>query len=330
MIKFILHQISQKILNKQDLSKINLFVSINNNKNKLTLFDIGGADGLQTRWKLFEKNIRAIFFEPDQRSFLELKNSGLEVIDKALWSKTTQREFYLTKKLHTSSMYLPNRTYLDLFPDSTRYDIVKTTKVAVTELDNLVNIHNQPHFLKLDIQGAELEVLKGSVNTLKNILGLEVEVNFKEIYKNIPLANDVEKFLYNQGFVLNDFLTYFRWAKSPQRIIDKDEIIRFGEIVHGDALFLRTPEKIIEISKNLSEPISLFENYVKILLVYNKLDLLVKLSESISDENNKLLNLDSVIYYLEKNHKRLVFFNKKFLYFTRYFISKDFLPHWKL
>ena len=64
-------------------------------------------------------------------------------------------------------MYIPRRTYLDLFPDSKRYDIVKTTKVEVTELDNLIDIYNQPHFLKLDIQGAELEVLKGSVNTLK-------------------------------------------------------------------------------------------------------------------------------------------------------------------
>ena len=330
MIKFILHKISKNILNKQDLSKTNLFLNINNNKNKLCLFDIGGAGGLQTRWKLFEKNIRAIFFEPDQRSFLELKNRGLEIIDKALWSETTQKEFYLTKKLHASSMYVPNRTYLDLFPNSNRYDIVKTIKVEVTELDNLVDIHNQPHFIKLDIQGAELEVLRGSVNTLKNVLGLEVEVNFKEIYEKIPLANDVEKFLYSQGFVLNDFLTYFRWERSPQRIIDEDEIIRFGEMIHGDALFLRTPEKIIEISKNLSDPIFLFENYVKILFVYNKVDLIIKLSEYISYEHNKLLNLNLIISILEKNHKRLVFFNKKFLYFTRCFISKDVLPHWKL
>ena len=62
MIKFILHKISKNILNKQDISKTNLFLSINNNKNKLCLFDIGGAGGLQTRWKLFEKNIRAIYF----------------------------------------------------------------------------------------------------------------------------------------------------------------------------------------------------------------------------------------------------------------------------
>jgi len=322
MIKFILHKISKNTLNKQDLSKINLFLSINNNKNKLCLFDIGAAGGLLARWKLFEKNIRAILFEPDQRSFLELKNSGLEIIDKALWSETTQKEFYLTKKLQISSMYVPNRAYLDLFPDSKRFDIVKTTKVEVTELDNLVDIHNQPHFLKLDIQGAELEVLKGSVNTLKNVLGLEVEINFKEIYEKIPLANDVEKFLNSQSFVLNDFLTFFRWERNFHR--------NFGEIVHGDALFLRTPEKIIEMSKSLTDPIFLLENYVKILFVYNKLDLIIRLSEYMSDEHRKLLNLNSIILFLDKYHKRLVFFNKLCSYLTRYFISKDIFPHWKL
>lgn len=322
MIKFVLNKISQRLLKKQDFTQLNLFLSINNNKNKLCLFDVGGAGGLQTRWKLFEKNIRTIFFEPDRRSSLELKNIGLEVVDKALWSTSTKKEFYLTKKLHTSSMYIPNRKFLDFFPDSKRYDIVKTIDVEVTELDNLVDINNQPHFIKLDIQGAELEVLKGSSNTLKNVLGLEVEINFKEIYKNIPLTYDVEKFLNSKGFVLNDFLSFFRWERGLHR--------NFGEIIHGDAIFLRTPEKIIELSKNSSDSISLFENYVKILFVYNKLDLILKFSNYISDKHKKLLNLNAIIFFLEKKHKRLTIFNKIFLYFIRYFISKNILTHYKL
>ena len=61
------------------------------------------------------------------------------------------------------------------------------------------------------------------------------------------------------------------------------------------------------MSKNLSDPISLFENYAKILFAYNKLDLINKLSEYISDKQNKLLNLNSIILFLEKNHKRIKF-----------------------
>ena len=129
-------------------------------------------------------------------------------------------------------------------------------------------------------------------------------------------------FSYSRPIVLNDFLTLRRWERTLHR--------DFGEIVFGDALFLRTPEKIIEISKHLTNPISLFENYVKILFVYNKLDLLIKLSENISNEYNKLLNLNSIILILEKNHKKLFFYNKLFGYFTRFFISNDIMPHLKL
>jgi len=330
MIKILLNKISKNILNKQDLIKIKLFNSINKNKNKLCLFDIGGAGGLQSRWKIFQKYLKVVFFEPDKRSSLELSKRGFEVIDKALWSQTTQKELYLTKKLETSSMFIPNRSFLDMFPDSNRYDIVKTIKVEVSKLDNLIDDKKQPHFIKIDIQGAELEVLKGSLNTLTNVLGLEVEVNFKEIYSKIPLAHDVQNFLHNQEFVLIDFLTYFRWERLPHKILDKDQIIRFGEMIHGDALFLRTPEKIIQMSKILANPIPILENYTKILFIYNKLDLIKKLSQNISEEENKILNLNKIISFLEKKHKKLIFFNKKFLYFIRYFVSKDLLPHWKL
>ena len=323
MIKLILNKISRIILNKQDKLKKNLFLSINKNQNKLCVFDIGGAGGLQARWQKFENYIKPIFVEPDKRSFFDLKKNGKEVIDKALWSKTTKKKFYLTKKKETSSMFLPNRAFLDLFPDSDRYDIEKSVEIDVTELDKVIDYKHQPHFMKLDIQGAELEVLRGSKKTLKNVLGLEVEVNFKEIYQAIPLAYDVEEFLKKEGFILYDFVTLSRWERCLHR--------NFGEIIHGDALYLRNPEYVINIGKKLSDPITLFENYTKILFVYNRLDLIKKLSENISEKHNELLNLNLIIKNLEKKLKKIKFYNNFYAYFTRYLISKDIeFPYWKL
>ena len=323
MFKFLLNKIIIKILNNHIVKNCNIFIRINNNKNKLVILDIGGADGLQNRWKVFEKHIMPIFVEPDKRSYLELQKKGFEVITKALWSNETRKDFYLTNKSHTSSLYKPNKRYLNLFPESSRYDINETFLVDVVILDNQINSSNQPHFIKLDIQGAELEVLKGGVKTLKDVLGLEVEVNFKEIYEKIPLFCDVEKFLKGQGFILNDFVDLFRW--------ERNQLKNFGEIVHGDVLFLRTPEQIIEISKNLQDPIPLFENYVKILFIYNKVDLIIKLSEYISEEHKKLLNLNLITSFLEKNQKRGNFLRIISVYFRRLLISNDLkFPHWRL
>ena len=323
MIKLVLNKISRIILNKQDKLKKNFFLSINKNQNKLCVFDIGGAGGLQTRWQTFENYIRPIFVEPDKRSFIDLKKNRKEVIDKALWSNTSKKEFYLTKKKETSSMFLPNRAFLDLFPESDRYDIEKTVKIDVTELDKIIDYKYQPHFMKLDIQGAELEVLRGSKKTLTNVLGLEIEVNFKEIYHDIPLSHDVEEFLKKEGFVLYDFVTLSRWERCVHR--------NFGEIIHGDALYLRNPEYVINTSKKLSDPIILFENYVKILFVYNRVDLIKRLSKSMSKKHYELLNLKLIIKILEKKLKKIRFYNNFYAYFTRYLISKDIeFPYWKL
>ena len=323
MFKFFLKKISKTILDRQDRFNINLFCSINNNYNKLILCDIGGAGGLQPRWKFIEKKIKIIFFEPDHRSSIELKKRGYQVIEKGLWSETARKKFYLTKKTQTSSMYKPNRSYLDLFPNASRFDIVNTVDIDVEPMDDFIYKLDQPHFIKLDVQGAELEVLKGSKQTLKKVLGLEIEVNFKDMYENIPLAHDIEKFLINEGFFLNDYLNFIRWERDLHR--------SFGEITHGDALFLKTPEKIIEISQDLANPLSLFENYIKILFIYNKLDLIKKLSEKISDEYNQLLNLNLIISSLEKKHKRLFFVNRLVNYYTRHLVSKNNLfNHWNI
>ena len=323
MIRFILNKISRSILSKQDNHYRKLFKSINKNRNTLTLFDVGGAGGLQNRWKLYENDIKTTFFEPDKRSYTSLKKIGLNVINKALWSKNTKKKFFLTKKSKSSSVFRHNKKYLDKFPDSQRYDIVNSKIINLCKLDEFSNKSNYPSFIKIDVQGAELEVLKGSKSTLKNVVGLEVEVNFKYIYHDIPLAKDIENFLNSQGFILNDYLTLFRWERTMHR--------GFGEIIHGDALFLRSPEKIIDMSSNLQDPIKLIENYVKILFIYNKLDLIKKINEFVSKEYRKILNLENLILVLEKNHFRIKFLDELSGYYTRYMISKDLeFPHWKL
>lgn len=59
----------------------------------------------------------------------------------------------------------------------------------------------------MDIQGAELMALKGSIELLKNkkIKLIYTELYFKEQYKNQPLFNDVYSFLKLYDYKLQDF-----------------------------------------------------------------------------------------------------------------------------
>jgi len=48
-----------------------------------------------------------------------------------------------------------------------------------------------PTFLKLDVQGYELEILKGSQQTLPQIEVVLAEVNLLDLHKNVPLLHDL-------------------------------------------------------------------------------------------------------------------------------------------
>lgn len=51
------------------------------------------------------------------------------------------------------------------------------------------------NLLNLDVQGYELEVLKGAENTLKHIEYIYTEVNEKELYENCVYINELDEFL---------------------------------------------------------------------------------------------------------------------------------------
>ena len=57
-----------------------------------------------------------------------------------------------------SSYFHPNREFVDRYADSDRFDIVSSEEVNITRLDNFDIEYAD--FMKLDIQGGELEALK--------------------------------------------------------------------------------------------------------------------------------------------------------------------------
>jgi FkbM family methyltransferase len=61
-----------------------------------------------------------------------------------------------------------------------------------------------PDLLKLDVQGYELEVLKGAENTLPQIKAILAEVNLLDIHENVPLLADVVEWLNIRGWVAFD------------------------------------------------------------------------------------------------------------------------------
>lgn len=63
-----------------------------------------------------------------------------------------------------------------------------------------------PYLLKLDVQGAELEVLRGGEETLKKTEYVILETSLFAAYDNVPLLHDVIAFMAARGFVSYDIL----------------------------------------------------------------------------------------------------------------------------
>jgi len=58
-------------------------------------------------------------------------------------------------------------------------------------------------FIKLDVQGAELQALYGARSLLKTVRLILLEVSFVKIYKDCPLFDEVDRFLKESGYRLH-------------------------------------------------------------------------------------------------------------------------------
>ena len=126
-------------------------------------------------------------------------------------------------------------------------------------------------FIKIDTQGTELDIMCGGDTLLDSpIIGLEVEVEFIQLYEEQYLFGDVCTHLKNKGYEFFSFVNICRWERERERFT------LFGQAVFGDGLFLRSPEVFAQILSSL--PIdtarSKAKKYIAIVSLYDHLDLL--------------------------------------------------------
>ena len=232
----------------------------------VTLYDIGAAGGIEPRWKAFTPHLNYVGFEPDERSSKDLLNKtssqchSYNILQHAVWDSKTELELNLCASPGASSVYSPNIEFLKNFPQVERFDVVGTETVSVVPMDGL-DLTN-PDFIKLDIQGGELNALEGADKLLNDVLGLEIEVEFVELYTNQPLFGNVCEFLSKKGFEFIDFVNLCRWERAGFTAV--------GQCVFGDALFLRPPEKIDYTDISVDK----LSAYFSILLIYRRFDLI--------------------------------------------------------
>jgi len=206
---------------------------------EFNFLDIGAAEGLDKRWSILKKKINFFFVEPHPKSSENLRVENKNIITKVFDEKAgLVKSFFLTKKPTCSSFFKPNIGHLKFFKDLNRYEINNILEFETTSVDKEFP-EMSLDFMKIDTQGSELSILKGSQSSLDHIMGLEIECEFFKLYENQPLFEDVKNFLQARKLYLYDFIDVIRW--------ERDKFSHLGQPQFADVLFLRSPENVIEL-----------------------------------------------------------------------------------
>ena len=179
---------------------------------KIISLDVGAQGGFNSdeffppKYNCFFKEI---LVEPINSEAEKFENKSF-VINKGLWSKKEKKKLnILDNRLGSSSMYEPDEEFFDLHNLKKKdYDNFKITRSIEVECDTLTSQLeelklNKLDYLKIDTQGAELEILKG-IGQYRPLL-IKTEAHFFSMYKNVPGWNKLVCFLYDLNYTLIDF-----------------------------------------------------------------------------------------------------------------------------
>jgi FkbM family methyltransferase len=170
-----------------------------------TYVDIGARGGLPRPWHLAHELglIQPVFFEPDAIAANKLRASypKATVAPWALGSTDGKEEtLYVTKAPGQSSVVIPDKS--NPFVNSS-WDVIAEEQITVRRLDAVWEQKwGHPSFVKIDVQGYELQVIQGIGNLLPRVLCLEVECTFIPFYKRQPVFQEVYERLRAEAFDL--------------------------------------------------------------------------------------------------------------------------------
>ena len=196
-----------------------------------TVIDVGGSHGQFAREILSHFPAAEIYsFEPIPECFSELEqlahdNPKLRVFQLALSDQSGVQSFNVSGFNDSSSFQSMRPEHLDAWPH-TAYK--KTIEVKKSTLDEFFRerVPDRPIFLKLDVQGHEMSVLRGGRETLSKCQRVMLECNFADLYEGQPTFDQICHEMRSHGFRLESLISPLRHPRT-------------GELMSTDLIFFK-------------------------------------------------------------------------------------------
>lgn len=213
-----------------------------------TIFDVGANKGQTTkRYRALFPDSEIYSFEPFPQCVAELQamfsgDHRVHIVPKAVARQKGVATFYVNHFDATNSLLPRPADARRYYPRSAGYK--ESIEVDVTSLDAFVEAADVPavDILKFDIQGGELEALRGAERVLRSgaTALIYTEMMFIPHYEGAPLFHEIWSFLRKFGYSLFDIYDLHR--------------ARNGQLRYGDALFVSESVRRSVIDQSPEEP----------------------------------------------------------------------------
>jgi FkbM family methyltransferase len=249
---------------------------------RIRIVDVGAVD--TTEAAAYARLINAlpctvVGFEPgaDDCDKLNARNRPDHLYFAHAIGDGSPRTFYECRAPYCSSLFEPNIALADKFQNlGELLSVVATRPLETKRLDDLAETAGTD-YLKIDVQGGELAVLRGAVERLRDVLVVHTEVEFLPLYKDQPLFADIDSFLRSQGFVFHTLVPFGRAFKPL--VINNNASAWLRQIIWADVVYVRdfmafselAPESLLKLAAILHENYESYDMTALALEAYDKL-----------------------------------------------------------
>ena len=179
-------------------------------------------------------------FEPQEAALAKLKKmKGPQehYLPYALGDGTEQT-FHVCKSDGMSSLLAPDPARIALFKSFPEWgEVTGTRSISTKKLDDVAEI-TAMDFLKMDIQGSELEVLRHGQAKLAETVFIQLEISFVALYQDQPGFGEIDMFLRQLGFIPHCFDAVKMWPIAPT-VIDSNPHKHVRQLLEADIVYVR-------------------------------------------------------------------------------------------
>jgi len=215
---------------------------------KCNVIDVGARYGLHPSWNGLRGLMNFYLFEMDEEEAERLQKKyephpNIRVYPTALYSKNCTLKYKVRKHKGLNSFLDSNVTFLKKKKYFAEESIEESeVETEATTIDSFFE-GQSIHFLKVDTEGADLEVLQGAKQKLENtILGARTEVYFVEFNSRAPLFGDMHKFMISHNFDLINL----DYAGQGHHFSKFTRPGKYGQLMGTDAVWIKSPDLVLD------------------------------------------------------------------------------------